>query len=127
MKKPYTLTAFALLIGIGAGIAIGSNQFHAASAAMGAGGTPTTYTTKPVTPGDPMSYVGTVGQCPFYEIAGDKGCQVPSYLTCNADWSVCTPKVATTPAPTPAPVATPAPVTVTPPTPVKKPVSSCAE
>jgi len=50
------------------------------------------YTTSPVTPGDSSSYVSTVGQCPFYEMAGAKGCVVPPNLTCNADWTVCTPK-----------------------------------
>lgn len=47
------------------------------------------YTNKPVTPGDPESYVGTVGQCPFYEIAGPKGCVVPPNIECNDDWTVC--------------------------------------
>lgn len=48
------------------------------------------FTSQPVTPGDPQSYVGTVGQCPFYEMAGDKGCYPPADIECNADWSVCT-------------------------------------
>jgi len=48
------------------------------------------FTNAPVTPGDPSSYVGTVGQCPFYEMAGDKGCVPPADIECNADWSVCT-------------------------------------
>lgn len=47
------------------------------------------FTNNPVTPGDPASYVGTVGQCPFYEMAGDKGCVPPPDIECNADWSVC--------------------------------------
>lgn len=46
-------------------------------------------TNKPVTPGDPLSYVGTVCQCPFYEMAGEKGCTPPPDITCNADWSNC--------------------------------------
>ena len=50
------------------------------------------FTTKTVTPGNPESYIGTVGQCPFYEMAGDKGCYPPANLQCNADWSVCTQK-----------------------------------
>ena len=47
------------------------------------------FTNKTVTPGDPESYIGTVGQCPFYEMAGDKGCYPPSDIKCNADWSQC--------------------------------------
>lgn len=47
------------------------------------------FTNEPVTAGDPQSYVGTVGQCPFYEIAGDKGCVPPPNIECNADWSIC--------------------------------------
>lgn len=47
------------------------------------------FTTKPVTPGDPESYVDTVGQCPFYEMGGPKGCVVPPDVECNADWSEC--------------------------------------
>lgn len=50
------------------------------------------FTNQPVTPGDPESYAGTVGQCPFYEMAGEKGCIPPPNLQCNADWSVCTQK-----------------------------------
>ena len=50
------------------------------------------FTNKPVTPGDPESYIGTYGQCPFYENAGEKGCYPPSDIVCNADWSVCKPK-----------------------------------
>lgn len=50
------------------------------------------FTNEPVTPGDSQSYVGTVGQCPFYEIAGEKGCTPPPDIECNADWSVCTKK-----------------------------------
>jgi len=48
------------------------------------------FTNDPVTPGDPESYVDTVGQCPFYEMAGPKGCYPPADIECNADWSVCT-------------------------------------
>jgi hypothetical protein len=50
------------------------------------------FTNSPVTAGDPQSYVGTVGQCPFYEMAGDKGCVPPADIECNADWSICTKK-----------------------------------
>lgn len=50
------------------------------------------FTNKPVTPGDPESYIGTYGQCPFYENAGEKGCYPPSDIVCNADWSKCEPK-----------------------------------
>ena len=48
------------------------------------------FTNQPVTPGDSQSYVGTVGQCPFYEMAGEKGCVPPPDIQCNDDWSVCT-------------------------------------
>lgn len=48
------------------------------------------FTNKPVTPGDPASYANTVGQCPFYEMAYEKGCVPPPDIECNADWSVCT-------------------------------------
>lgn len=51
------------------------------------------FTNEPVTAGDPQSYVGTVGQCPFYEMAGEKGCVPPPDIECNADWSVCKLKV----------------------------------
>lgn len=47
------------------------------------------FTNKPVTAGDPESYIDTVGQCPFYEMAGPKGCVPPPDIECNADWSVC--------------------------------------
>jgi hypothetical protein len=50
------------------------------------------FTNEPVVSGQPESYVGTVGQCPFYEMAGEKGCYPPSDIECNADWSVCTKK-----------------------------------
>ena len=50
------------------------------------------FTNAPVVAGQPESYVGTVGQCPFYEMAGEKGCMPPSDIECNADWSVCTKK-----------------------------------
>lgn len=59
------------------------------------------FTDQQVTPGDPQSYVDTVGQCPFYEMAGEKGCVPPGNLQCNADWSVCTPKDESTPVSTP--------------------------
>lgn len=49
-----------------------------------------TYTLKAVVPGDPLSYVGTYGQCPFYEDASVKGCWPPKDIECNANWSVCT-------------------------------------
>lgn len=48
------------------------------------------FTNKEVTPGDPESYVGTYGQCPFYENAMEgKGCVPPPDIECNADWSEC--------------------------------------
>lgn len=47
------------------------------------------FTNKPVTPGVPESYIGTYGQCPFYENAMEKGCYPPSDIKCNADWSSC--------------------------------------
>ena len=47
------------------------------------------FTNEPVTAGDPQSYVNTVGQCPFYEMAGEKGCVPPPDIECNADWSDC--------------------------------------
>lgn len=49
------------------------------------------FTNKPVKPGDPTSYIDTVGQCPFYEMAGPKGCYPPSDIVCNADWTICQP------------------------------------
>lgn len=49
------------------------------------------FTNKDVTPGQPETYVDTVGQCPFYEMAGDKGCVPPSDIVCNADWTKCEP------------------------------------
>ena len=45
-----------------------------------------------VTPGDPLSYVDTVGLCPFYEIVGAKGCNPPSDIICNHDWTICKPR-----------------------------------
>lgn len=57
-----------------------------------------THTNLPVTPGDPQSYVGTVGQCPFYErVDGPKGCTPPENVVCNADWSKCATKDDTEP------------------------------
>lgn len=50
------------------------------------------FTNEPVTPGQPETYVDTVGQCPFYEMAGPKGCYPPSDIVCNADWTICEPK-----------------------------------
>ena len=47
------------------------------------------FTNKPVTAGDPESYIGTYGQCPFYENAGEKGCFPPPDIECNEDWSKC--------------------------------------
>lgn len=49
------------------------------------------FTNKPVTPGEPESYIDTVGQCPFYEMVGPKGCYPPSNIICNDDWTVCKP------------------------------------
>jgi hypothetical protein len=59
------------------------------------------FTNKPVTPGDPESYIGTYGQCPFYENAMEKGCFPPPDIKCNADWSYCELRetTATTPEP----------------------------
>jgi hypothetical protein len=51
------------------------------------------FTNEPVVAGDPESYIDTVGQCPFYEMAGPKGCVPPADIECNADWSVCKLKV----------------------------------
>ena len=73
--------------------------FPSAAAASESGGH-IPFTSKDVTPGDPQSYVGTVGQCPFYEMAGEKGCYPPADIECNADWSVCTKKEVSTPIPT---------------------------
>lgn len=50
------------------------------------------FTNKPVTAGEPESYIDTVGQCPFYEIVNEKGCTPPADIECNADWTVCTKK-----------------------------------
>lgn len=50
------------------------------------------FTQAPVVAGQPETYQNTVGQCPFYEMAGDKGCVPPPDIECNADWSVCTKK-----------------------------------
>lgn len=50
------------------------------------------FTNEPVVAGEPETYVGTVGQCPFYEIVNEKGCTPPPDIECNADWSVCTRK-----------------------------------
>lgn len=50
------------------------------------------FTQAPVVAGKPETYVNTVGQCPFYEMGGEKGCVPPSDIECNADWSVCTKK-----------------------------------
>lgn len=47
------------------------------------------FTNEPVTPGNPESYIDTVGQCPFYEMAGPKGCYPPAGIVCNDDWTVC--------------------------------------
>lgn len=51
------------------------------------------FTNKEVTPGKAESYLGTYGQCPFYENAMEgKGCVPPPDIECNEDWSVCQPK-----------------------------------
>lgn len=47
------------------------------------------FTNEPVQPGVPESYVDTVGQCPFYEMAGPKGCLPPPDIECNSDWTIC--------------------------------------
>lgn len=84
------LTAFAIVTAL-AIAPIGFEPVEPTSAATGeAERIP--FTNKPVTPGDPESYIGTYGQCPFYENAGEKGCYPPSDITCNADWSYCEPK-----------------------------------
>lgn len=76
---------------------------QASAAPMGDGDMPERipFTNKPVVAGDPESYIGTYGQCPFYENAMEKGCYPPSDIECNADWSYCQPRTASvTPAPT---------------------------
>ncbi len=92
--------AVLIVVAVAAAIAIffwldGSSGVQAASENETGGHVP--FTSKQVTPGDPQSYVDTVGQCPFYEMAGAKGCVPPSNLECNADWSVCKPKDESTP------------------------------
>lgn len=48
------------------------------------------FTNKPVEAGKPESYIGTYGQCPFYENAMEgKGCVPPPDIECNEDWSKC--------------------------------------
>ena len=69
-----------------------NSQKSATSAPTQESGAHIPFTQAPVVAGQPESYVGTVGQCPFYEMAGDKGCVPPSDIECNADWSVCTKK-----------------------------------
>jgi hypothetical protein len=97
MKKLHIITGIAVVAGAIAGVYIGSLTHGVTAATQTGGHTP--YTTQPVTPGDPSSYVNTVGQCPFYENAGAKGCVVPPNLTCNADWTVCTPNDSVNPQP----------------------------
>lgn len=90
-----TLLAIAVvspLIAYGAIIVTTPNPVQPASAASEPLPERIPFTNKPVTPGDPESYIGTYGQCPFYENAGEKGCYPPSDITCNADWSYCEPK-----------------------------------
>lgn len=79
-----------IVLAIAAAIAIGFwlDQSSRVGAATETGGH-VPFTNETVTPGDPESYIGTVGQCPFYEMAGEKGCYPPANLECNADWSVC--------------------------------------
>lgn len=47
------------------------------------------FTNEPVVSGKPETYINTVGQCPFYEIAGEKGCIPPVDIECNSDWTIC--------------------------------------
>lgn len=79
-----------IVLAIAAAIAIGFwlDSSSRVRAAVETGGH-IPFTNKDVTPGDPSSYVDTVGQCPFYEMAGAKGCVPPPDIECNADWSVC--------------------------------------
>ncbi len=103
MKSKLTLLAIAVvspLIAYGAIILTNPNPVQPASAAEPAKTEPLEripFTNKPVTPGDPESYIGTYGQCPFYENAGEKGCYPPSDIICNADWSICKPKTESEP------------------------------
>lgn len=71
------------------------------------------FTNKPVTAGDPESYIGTYGQCPFYENAMEKGCFPPSDIECNADWSYCQPRTASVSQPAVENASTPAPTVAT--------------
>lgn len=71
------------------------------------------FTNKPVTPGNPESYIGTYGQCPFYENAMEKGCFPPSDIECNADWSYCQPRTASVSQPAVENASTPAPTVAT--------------
>ena len=102
-KTKLALVAIAVvspLIAYGAIIVTTPNPVQPASAAEPAKTEPLEripFTNKPVTPGDPESYIGTYGQCPFYENAGEKGCYPPSDIVCNADWSKCEPKVESEP------------------------------
>lgn len=50
------------------------------------------FTQESIMAGQPESYIDTVGQCPFYEMAGVQGCVPPNDIECNADWTVCTKK-----------------------------------
>jgi hypothetical protein len=60
-------------------------------------------------------------QCPFYENVDAKGCVPPPNLTCNADWTVCTPKEdASAPISTPETPPAASQAVVSTPTPVKK-------
>lgn len=86
-----TLLAIAVvspIIAYGAIIVTTPNPVQPASAATGEPER-IPFTNKPVVAGDPESYIGTYGQCPFYENAMEKGCYPPSDITCNADWSKC--------------------------------------
>ena len=101
-----TLLAIAVvspLIAYGAIIVTTPNPVQPASAASEPLPERIPFTNKPVTPGDPESYIGTYGQCPFYENAGEKGCYPPSDIICNADWTDCKPKIESEPINVPTP------------------------
>lgn len=88
-----------ILIGIGVGIGVVSALLLAPIGFEPVGNTNAAtveqsperipFTDKEVVAGDPESYIGTYGQCPFYENAGAKGCYPPSDIICNSDWSKC--------------------------------------
>ena len=87
------LTAFAIVTAL-ALAPIGFEPVEPTSAATDSEKLPERipFTNKDVTPGDPESYIGTYGQCPFYENAMEKGCYPPSDIICNEGWTKCEPK-----------------------------------